>query len=128
MIPVKPNRFQIEDERQRMLLQKFIGARPLPFQCEVGKLREQRSLPQNNLLWQLHTLAAAATGYTPEEMHEEMLCTFYGYTEKDMPSGWKKRVPLKRSSTRDKEEFRVFLDNVQNYYAATFGVWLDSVE
>jgi hypothetical protein len=34
------------------------------------------------------------------------------------------RVPLKRSSTRDKKEFAEFMDFVENFYGSEFGVWL----
>lgn len=116
--------FVIENELQQQRLLQFLSRREVPFQAEVGPVREQRSLAQNARLWALHTLAGRHTGYTPEEMHEEMLCKFFGYTEKKMPTGWVKRVPLKRSSTREKAEFRKFLDDVENFYASEFGCWL----
>jgi hypothetical protein len=31
---------------------------------------------------------------------------------------------LKRSSQRDKKEFRAFMDFVENFYASNLGVWL----
>jgi hypothetical protein len=117
------HRFQIEDERQRTMLQKFIQARPLPFQCEVGPIREQRTLPQNSRLWALHHLASQATGYAPDELHELMLSKFFG-TKTIEVGGVVREVPAKRSSVRDKQEFREFLDNVENFYASTLGVWL----
>lgn len=117
-------RFQITDDLQRQRMKQFIDRRELPFQVEVGPLKEQRSLSQNARLWKLHTIAGEATGNTPEDMHEEMLCKFFGYTEKKMPTGWMKRIPLKRSSARDKSEFRKFLDDVENFYASELGVWL----
>ena len=57
-------------------------------------------------------------------MHEEMLRQHYGYTEVKMPSGYVERVPLKRSSQRDKKEFRLFLDFVETFYGAELGIWL----
>jgi hypothetical protein len=124
---MKPHRFQIEEERQRMMLLKFIGARPLPFQCEVGELREPRSLPQNSRLWALHQLASQATGYAPDELHELMLCKFFGTKTMEV-GGVRRDVPLKRSSARDKQEFREFLDNVETFYASQLGVWLGKDE
>jgi hypothetical protein len=37
-------------------------------------------------------------------------------------------VPMKRSSTRDKQEFREFLDSVETFYASELGVWLGQDE
>jgi hypothetical protein len=37
-------------------------------------------------------------------------------------------VPAKRSSTREKKEFREFLDSVENFYASELGVWLGQEE
>ena len=116
-------RFQITDDLQRQRLKQFIDRRELPFQAEIGPLKEPRSLSQNARLWALHTLAAAVTGYTPEEMHELMLCKFFG-TKEIACGGVTRTVPLKRSSARDKGEFRAFLENVENFYAADLGVWL----
>lgn len=117
--------FIIETDLQRARLVQYVEHHPLPMQVEVGRVKEQRTGPQNDRLWKLHRLAAAFVGCSAEDMHEDMLCAHFGYTEKRMPSGDLKRVPLKRSSARDKAEFRVFMDFVENFYAANLGVWLD---
>lgn len=117
--------FTPETEAQRDYLARFIAKQPLPFQCEVGPVREARSLTQNARLWLLHTAAADVTGCSPARMHEDMLCEHYGYTEKRLPSGDLERVPLKRSSARDKKEFAVFMEFVERFYGETLGVWLD---
>lgn len=119
--------FIIESDLQRARLQQFIGSRPLPFQCEVGPVREQRSVSQNSRLWALHSLASKETGYAPEELHELMLCRHFGTKEIEV-GGFTKVVPLKRSSTRDRQEFREFLDAVETFYASTLGVWLGQEE
>ena len=115
--------FRIEDDLQRHRLQQFIGNRKLPFQVDVGEIREQRTIPQNSRLWALHQLAASATGYTPDEMHDLMLRKFFGEKEIEV-GGMRRTVAAKRSSTREKQEFREFLDNVENFYASELGVWL----
>jgi hypothetical protein len=115
--------FQIEDDLQRQRFISFLQKRPLPFQADVGEIREHRSLPQNARLWALHSLAAKETGYAPDELHELMLCKFFGTREIEV-AGLRRNVPLKRSSTRDKAEFREFLDSVENFYASELGVWL----
>ena len=108
--------FRIENELQRHRLQQFIGSRKLPFQVDLGDIREQRTIPQNSRLWALHQLAASATGYAPDELHELMLCKFFGTKEIEV-AGIKRTVPLKRSSAREKQEFREFLDSVENFFA-----------
>lgn len=119
--------YQIEDDIQRQRLLQFLGKRELPFQVEVGEIRVQRSLPQNSRLWALHQLAAKETGYAPDELHELMLQKFFGSKEIEL-GGVRRVVPLKRSSTRDKVEFREFLEAVENFYASELGVWLGQEE
>lgn len=102
---------------------QFLSSRPLPFQVDIGPVREQRSISQNSRLWALHQLASKETGYTPDEMHELMLFKFFGSKQIEV-GGVRKEVPAKRSSTREKKEFREFLDNVENFYASELGVWL----
>ena len=119
--------FTIEAQQQRDWLKSFLDRRDLPFMVEVGPVREQRSISQNSRLWALHQLASKETGYTPDELHELMLCKFFGTKEIDF-AGVKRTVPLKRSSTREKSEFREFLDNVESFYAAELGVWLGQDE
>lgn len=115
--------FVIETPEQSKRLQQFIDRRPLPFMAEVGEVRELRTVSQNSRLWALHDLASKETGYTPDELHELMLCKFFGTKEIDF-AGVKRQVPLKRSSTREKAEFREFLDSVETFYASELGVWL----
>ena len=117
--------FIIQTLDQRDRLKQFIDRRDLPFQLDIGEIREQRTTSQNARLWKLHTLAGNHVGMGPDEMHEEALCRHFGYTEVRMPTGWIKRIPLKRSSTREKQEFREFMDATETWYASEFGVWLE---
>ena len=117
--------FVIETQDQRQRLVSFINARALPMQVDVGEIRKQRTLSQNSRLWKLHSLVAAETGNSTEDMHEEALCKFFGYTEQKMPTGWIKRVPLKRSSPREVQEFGQFMEATEAWYASEFGVWLE---
>jgi hypothetical protein len=115
--------FIIEEASQRERFKSFLDRRELPFMVEIGPVREQRSISQNSRLWALHQLASKETGHGPDELHEIMLCKFFGTKEVDF-AGVRRIVPLKRSSTREKQEFREFLDNVENFYASELGVWL----
>lgn len=94
---------------------------------------DRRSVAQNARLWKLHSLASEATGYTPEEMHDICLCQHYGFTEREAKNPFTGEIvtlktPLKRSSQRDKKEFRVFLDFVEDFYVANLGVFLGPQE
>lgn len=120
--------FQIEDDLQRQRLIQWLSKFALPFQVDVGAIREQRSLPQNARLFALHQMVAKETGNSVEDMHEEALCRFFGYKEVTMPTGWIKRIPLKRSSTRDKREFAEFMEATEAWYATDFGIWLGQTE
>ena len=119
--------FRIEDDLQRHRLQQFIGSRKLPFQVDLGDIREQRTIPQNSRLWALHQLAAAATGHTPDEMHEFALCRHFGSREVNL-GGVIRQIPNKRSSAREKKEFNDFMESTESWYAAEFGVWLGQGE
>jgi hypothetical protein len=115
--------FVIETADQRKRLVSFLENRDLPIQVDIGPVRTPRSTSQNSRLWALHALASKETGYAPEELHELMLCRHFGTREIDV-SGHRMTVPLKRSSTREKREFREFLDAVETFYASELGVWL----
>jgi hypothetical protein len=116
--------YVIETPEQLARLCQFIAKRELPFQIEIGAVREQRSASANSRLWALHQMASRECGHSPDELHELMLCKFMGTKEIEI-GGIKRTVPLKRSSTREKAEFREFMDNVENFYASELGVWLD---
>lgn len=115
--------FHIETDDQHRKLLAFLRARSVPYQVDYGPIREQRTLPQNSRLWALHQLASKETGHTPDELHEVMLCKHFG-TKSVEVAGLRREVPAKRSSTREKQEFRAFLDFVENFYASELGVWL----
>ena len=116
--------FVIESPDQLARLLQFLARREIPMQVDVGPVRQQRSVSANSRLWALHQMASRETGYTPDELHELMLCKFFGTKEVEV-KGVKMTVPAKRSSTREKAEFREFMDNVENFYASELGVWLD---
>lgn len=126
-------KFLVESDRQKEQFLAFLSRQPLPFQASLGPIRETRSLNQNARLWLLHTAASEVTGYTPDEMHEEALCKHFGYTEqerKDLFTGeiLMKRVPNKRSSTRDKAEFAQFMEATEIWYGNELGCWLPTGE
>lgn len=104
-----------------------------PLDITVKEYVPKRSNEQNARLWKLHTLASEETGYTPEEMHDLCLCQHFGFSEREIQNPFTgkvevKKTPLKRSSQRNKKEFRVFMDFVENWYADNVGIWLGKDE
>ena len=75
-------------------------------------------------------MAGKQLGYSPGEMHEEALCRYFGFKEEtrvDLFTGEmvKRRVPLRRSSARNKKEFHDYMEATENWYASDFGIWLE---
>lgn len=101
-----------------------------PHEVIVRPFIEKRGVNANARLWALHTLAAEATGYSPEEMHEHALARHYGYTEKQVVDPFtgevvKKRIPLQRSSAQNRKKFAEFMEATEAWYIQEFGVFLD---
>ena len=124
----EPRTFLIAEPAQLPRFAAFLGKQPLPLAIEVRPHIARRSNAQNARLWGLHQLAAAHVGVSAADMHEDMLCEHFGYAERTLPSGVIKRIPLKRSSQRDKKEFRAYLDFVENFYAVELGVFYTNNE
>lgn len=120
-------RFLLDTEQHRDNAARFIGKLPVEEVMEliVRPYTPQRTSSQNRRLWALHGKAAEFTGHTADEMHEEALCRHFGYTEVTMPTGWVKRVPIERSSTKDKKKFADFMTATETWYIEDFGVWLE---
>jgi hypothetical protein len=116
--------FLVQTEQQRGHLSQFVLKQSLPFQASLGPLREQRSIPQNARYWKIIQMAAQVVGCSAADLHEDMLCEHYGATEVVMPSGAIRRIPVKRSSTRDKKEFRDLMEFVEIFVGQHLGVWL----
>ena len=131
---MEPRIFIIETPEQQARFVAFIGRpKELPIEVTVKDYVPRRSVSANNRLWKLHTMASEVTGYTPEEMHEEALCHHFGFSERKVKNPWTgqveiRKTPLKRSSQRDKKEFRRFMDATEDYYAEHLGVWLNPDE
>ena len=121
-----PQTLIVHDAAQQSRAAKIILALPLsqPFDVTICPHVDRRSSEQNARLWKLHGLAAEHVGCDAEDMHEEMLCRVYGYSEVKMPSGDVKRKPLKRSSQRNKVEFAKFMEQVETFYVTELGVFL----
>lgn len=120
----------ITDQIQLWYALGYIPRQPLPLEVTVRPHKPQRSDLQNRRLWKLHGLAGEVTGYTTDELHEEALCRHFGYTEQQRTNPWTgeietKRIPMKRSSSRNKPEFATFMEATEILYGQTLGVWLE---
>ena len=120
-----PKIFIIEKPEQLAWTASFITKQVgFPIEVTVKDYVPKRSSAQNRRLWKLHAMAGKEIGCTPEDCHEDMLCKFYGFAYVKMPSGETKRVPLQRSSQRDKKEFQQFLEDVEMFYGSELNVWI----
>jgi len=121
-----PQTIIVHDAAQQTRAAKIILALPLsqPFDVTIAPHVDRRSNEQNARLWKLHTLAAEHIGCSAEDAHEDALCRHFGFTEVKMPSGDVKRIPLKRSSQRDKAEFAKFMEATEIFYVSELGVFL----
>jgi len=113
-----------EAKRQRAL--RIIGTITIeqPLELTLKPWVARRTNEQNARLWLLHQKAAEHIGCSAAELHEDMLCSHYGYTEIPMPSGDIKRVPIERSSTKDKIKFGRFMEFCENTSIEKLGVFL----
>lgn len=124
---MEPRKFILRNDFVRTHLVTFLQKLDLTRVLEVTiKVhQDKRSNSQNARLWALHAAAGRFVGCSAEDMHEDMLCKFFGFTEVKMPSGYTKREPLKRSSQLGKKEFGEFMEQVEAFYISELGVWLD---
>lgn len=120
-------RFVLDTPQHRDNAARFVGKLPVEdgaMEMIVRPYTPQRTTSQNARLWLLHSKAAAVTGYSAEEMHELMLCRVFGTQEIEL-GGVTRTIPLKRSSARNKKEFREFMDQVEAFYISELGIWLE---
>lgn len=115
--------FVVRNEKHREYAAAHILSLEPPFEFQVKPCLPQRTLQQNARLWALHTEAARITGYSAEEMHEFALCRHFGSREIEC-AGLTRTIPMKRSSTRNIQEFTEFMEQTESWYGTAFGVWL----
>ncbi len=116
----------LDTEEKRARAASIVSQLPIakPLQLTIEEYVEKRSLPQNARLWKLHTEAAKVVGCSAEDMHNDCLCDFHGYTEVRLLSGDMKRIPLERSSQKNKKKFAKFMEFVETRYITELGVFL----
>ena len=123
---MQPRQWIIDSKLQMEHVCNFLLRLPVDssLHVSVGDYEPQRSNAQNARLWMLHSKAAGITGYSAEEMHEFALMRHFGHH--DIVVGELiRRVPVKRSSSRNKKEFSDFMEATEAWYINDFGVWLE---
>jgi hypothetical protein len=115
----------IDNEQKRERAAQIISKLPIskPLKLTVEPFRAKRSLTANARLWALHQKAAEATDMSADDLHEIMLCRFYGYEEKTV-GGIVRQIPLERSSTKDTKRFAEFMEATEAFYISELGVFL----
>lgn len=77
-----------------------------------------RSPEQNARYWAAIVVPAAnEIGCGSTELHEDLLCERFGFTEHKLPSGRIERDALRRSSDLGKKEFAEYMDWCEGYLA-----------
>ncbi len=128
-----PRQFMIDKPERVQAFTGWLGKQELPLDVTVAPYRKERSTPANNRLWLLHGKAAEVAGDSPQGMHDDCCCDYFGYTEVKMPSGYMKRKP-KRTTTKNEQgerdvlkgdPFNKFMTWVEQRYIDMLGIWLD---
>ena len=97
---------------------------PLPLSVEWEPYRKKRSTGMNALYWaSIVTPLAEHCGYSPNEMHDELLGAYFGWEEKEF-NGHKREVPRRRTTfpkTISWEEMADYIEHCRSI-AANMGV------
>lgn len=121
-----PRTFIIDGPEKLANVCKFLGnlSTDTALILSVADYVPPRSLSQNSRLWMLHTKASEVTGHSAEEMHEFALMRHFGVRE-IVVGEIVMRLPVKRSSTRNKEEFSGFMEATEAWYINELGAWIE---
>ncbi len=103
----------------------FLGRLPgdKAWEVSIGPHHDSRTKKQNRTLWRAYKVIGDTLGYDREDLealHEDLLCQFFGYTERWIMQRMR-TVPNQRSSKLKTAEFCQFYDFVVRK-AAEFGV------
>jgi hypothetical protein len=93
-----------------------------PVNVKVSVARPERTPWQNRYLWGVaYALLAPAVGFEPEEVHEYLCGSHFGWREKRLPGGRAQQLPIRTTTTDadgnadllDGDEFWRFVEFVQ---------------
>jgi hypothetical protein len=100
------------------------------YRVTVEKYRKKRSLDANRYYWScVVTPLAEHTGFTREEMHEELLGSYYGWETKSI-RGHQRDFPRRRSTSPETADTMDFMGLIQTgqQIAAELGIILPDQE
>jgi hypothetical protein len=115
--------FILIDEQRRQNALNYIKAVNIgkPLCIEVKEYKKNRSGAQNRMMWNWYGAMAQSTGYSTDELHEEMKVRFLG-VENRTRGGVDLVVP-KESKNLSTKEFSDFLNKIE-MVAAQMGIIL----
>lgn len=102
------------------LLELFAEGKPVNVKVSVA--RPDRSPWQNRYVWGVaYALLAPAVGFEPEDIHEYLMGSYFGWREKRLPGGRSIQLPIRTTTTDadgnpdllDGDEFWRFVEYVQ---------------
>lgn len=115
------------DASKRSFYDRLKGLPPGRYSIEIEKYEKRRSLTANAYYWAfVVTPIAHHCGYTPEQMHDEILGSYFGWEEREF-RGRKKTVPRRRSSKLTTMEFQDLIHHGQQI-AAELGIPVENRE
>lgn len=121
-----PQTMIIDSAQKRDRAVTVLSALPFakPLLLTIQPYVAKRTTTQNARLWALHSKVGAELGMSAEDLHEIMLCRFFGFEEKKV-GGIIRQIPLERSSPLDKKKFADFMTATETFYIQEFGIFLE---
>lgn len=114
-------------------ISRFLAQLPAgrPWRVTVEPHKLTRTLPQNAYLWAIYGKilsvgGEAMGGWTKDDLHDFFLIHCFGSEVKEL-FGKKRHVPLRRSSSLNKQEFTDFVESIMRFMAEQ-GVYIPSPE
>lgn len=95
-----------------------------PVRVTIEHYIASRSQEQNAKYWACLGEAAKHIGCSADDIHEDLLCKYFGGTEHKLPSGRIVQTPNRRSSELNKKDFSEYLDFCINFLNSELGMQL----
>jgi hypothetical protein len=112
--------FSKKSDKER-LYETLKGLRAIPYQIELKEYRDNRSNRQNRYYWGVVLkVLSDYTGFTQDEMHEELKKRFLSYF-KVLPTGEEVKL-TQRTANLNTEEFERYLEKVRMFAAQELDV------
>lgn len=93
-----------------------------PLGVIVTAIKARRTTDQNSALWPACRALGDHVGLRAEEVYDEAACTLFGY-EVVVWRGEQRKVPLRRPSRSDRDDFSALIDLVHRWCVSEGVVW-----